>query len=126
MSILTEHYRVAIELSKKEEEFEELKQEYDNYRTIAESSCNNKSVRLIKEHISWYNAEELKEKVKEVQEEELIENQMMMIRVQKAKRRRSQREEEEKEKKKRAAERKALDELMERERRERARKNKEN
>ena len=125
MSILTELYRVAIELSKKEEEFEEMKQEYDNYRIIAESSCNNKSVRLIKEHISWYNAEELKEKAKEVQEEELIENQMMMIRAQKAKRRRREREEKLREKKERAAERKALDELMERERIERDRKKKE-
>ena len=121
MAVFRELFETRLALFEKEEELRELKLEYDNYKTIVESPCNNKNVRDTKEHISWYTPDELKKKAQEVKEEEWLEYSLEKARKQERKKRR----EEEKEKKKRAAERKALDELMEKERRERARKNKE-
>ena len=125
MTLLTELYNTKINLAQVEEELDELKKEYNDYRTIMETGINNKRVKDIKDHITWYNREQLTKKAKEVLEEEWQENCLLRARDQERKRRRSQREEEEKEKKKRAAERKALDQLMEKERRERSRKNQE-
>ena len=126
MTLLTELYNTKMNLVQVEEELDELKKEYNDYRTIMETGINNKRVKDIKDHITWYNREQLTKKAKEVLEEEWLENSLLRARDQERKRRRSQREEEDKEKKKRAAERKALDKLMEKERRERANKNKEN
>ena len=117
MSLISELYKALIELYSKQEELEELKVEYNNYKTIIESSCSNKKVRMIQEHISWYNKDDLNKKAKEVRDQEWLD-----YHVEQARRREERREEE---KKKRAAERKALDELMEKERKERARKNQE-
>ena len=122
MSLISELYTALIELYSKQEELEELKEEYNNYKTIIESSCSNKKVRMIQEHISWYNKDDLNKKAKEVRDQEWLD-----YHVEQARRREERREEERREEeKKRAAERKALEELMERERRERARKTKEN
>ena len=127
MTLLTELYNTKMNLFQVEEELDELKKEYNDYRAIMETDINNKRVKDIKDHITWYNREQLAKKAKEVLEEEWQENCLLRARDQERKRRRSQREEEEKEKKKRAAERKALDELMEKEMKERRnRKNTEN
>ena len=105
-------------------EMAELKQEYDNYRIITESAIDNKKVKDIRRHISWYNREELKEKAKQVTDEEqlnkCLENSRRQERLKRRRQRRRQRREE------RRRQRKALDKLMEKERRERARKNTEN
>ena len=116
---LLELYDLRLELA-------ELKQEYDNYRVITESVIDNKKVKDIRKHISWYNREELKEKAKQVTDEEQLNKCLENSRRQERLKRRREREEKLKEKEERAAERKALDELMEKERRERANKNKEN
>ena len=123
MTILGELYATKLDLAQKEEELRDLKEEFDNYRKIVECPYDNKRIREIKKYISWMTKDELKQKAKEVAEEETLEYQLMRTRCQE---RRRQREEKLKEKKKRAAERKALDELMEKERRSRARKNTEN
>ena len=115
MAVFRELFETRLALFEKEEELKELKLEYENYKTIVESPCNNKNVRDTKKHISWYNPDELKKKAQEVMEEEWLEYSLEKARKQEKK----------EEKKKRAAERKALDELMEKERKERARKNKE-
>ena len=98
-------------------ELAELKQEYDNYRIITESAIDNKKVKDIRRHISWYDREELKEKAKQVTDEEQLSKCLENSRRQeRLKRRREERR----------RQRKALDKLMEKERRERARKNTEN
>ena len=125
MSLISELYSAKIELCLMKEELEQLKEEYNNYRRIIESKSNNKKVRFIKDHINWYDRDDLKRMANQVSEEEWLDDYCNTARRQEAKRRSKQREED-KEKKKRAAERKALDELMEKERRERARKNTEN
>ena len=122
MSLISELYTALIELYSKQEELEELKVEYNNYKTIIESSCSNKKVRMIQEHISWYNKDDLNKKAKEVRDQEWLDYHVEQARRREERRREERREEE---KKKRAAERKALDELMEKERKERARKNQE-
>ena len=124
MSLIAELYSAKIELCLMKEELEQLKEEYNNYRRIIESKSNNKKVRFIKDHINWYDRDDLKRMANQVSEEEWLDDYCNTARRQEAKRRSKQREEE-KEKKKRAAERKALDELMEKERKERARKNQE-
>ena len=127
MSLISELYSAKIELCLMKEELEQLKEEYNNYRRIIESKSNNKKVRCIKDHINWYNRDDLKRMANQVSEEEWLDDYCNTARRQEAKRRSKQREEEkEKEKEKRAAERKALDELMEKERRERAKKETEN
>ena len=113
-------YDALLELYQKEQELSELREEYDNYRKIVESRCNNKKVKDIKEHVSWMDRKELMKKAKEVTEEEWLENRITRARREEGIKKRREAEEE----KKRAAERKALDELMEKERRERNRKNK--
>ena len=124
MSLISALYTATLELRLKEQELIDLKEEYNAYRRIAEANIQNKRIKDIKDHISWYNKNELKKKAKEIDDEEFLENGLMLAKRQaRIRRRRTQREEEEKEKKKRAAERKALDELMEKERRDRARKN---
>ena len=120
MSIIGELYMTKLELAKKEEQLKELQEEYDSYRAIVESNSNNKKVRKIQKHVSWYNREDLKQKAKKVAEQEWLDYSCNEARRQE-RRREGRREREEK---KRAAERKALDELMEKERRERNRKNK--
>ena len=123
MSLISALYTARLELHLKEQELSELKEEYNAYRRIAEANVQNKRIKDIKDHISWYNKNELKKKAKEIDEEEFLENGLMLAKRQaRIRRRRDERREEEK--KKRAAERKALDELMEKERRERTRKNK--
>ena len=111
-------------LAQLEQELADLREEYQSYRKIIESNCNNKKVKDIKRHVSWMARDELNQKAKEVAEEEALEYQLMMARQRnrEGRRREGRREREEK---KRAAERKALDELMERERKERAKKNQE-
>ena len=120
MSVISELYVTKLELYQKEQELSELREEYDNYRKIVESRCNNKKVKDIKEHVSWMDRKELMKKAKEVTEEEWLENRITRARREEGIKKRREAEEE----KKRAAERKALDELMEKERRERNRKNK--
>ena len=121
MSILTELYDTKLKLEDTKQELAELREQYEAYRIITESNCNNKQVREIKKHISWYDKKELMEKMKEVTFQEWLENSIAKTRRQERRREERRREEE----KKRAAERKALDELMERERIERDRKKKE-
>ena len=118
MSLISELYSAKIELCLMKEELEQLKEEYNNYRRIIESKSNNKKVRCIKDHINWYNRDDLKRMANQVSEEEWLDDYCNTARRQEAKRRSKQREEE-KEKEKRAAERKALDELMEKEMKER-------
>ena len=79
MSLIWEVYeaRIALyekeeQLAKKEEELNSLKEEYDYYRKIVETNCDNKKVRKIKKHISWYSREELKKKAKKVAEQEWL------------------------------------------------------
>ena len=122
MSILTELYDTKLKLEDTKQELAELREQYEAYRIITESNCNNKQVREIKKHISWYDKKELMEKMKEVTFQEWLENSIAKTRRQE-RRRDERRREQLKEKKKRAAERKALEELMEKERRNRARKN---
>ena len=122
MSVISELYVTKLELYQKEQELSELREEYNNYRTIVESRCNNKKVKDIKEHVSWMYRKELKKKAKEIIEEEWLENSITRARREEGIKKRRREVEEEK---KRAAERKALDELMEKERKERARKNQE-
>ena len=124
MSLIGELYEAKIEISLIKEELEKLKEDYDNYRRIIESYCNNKKVKDIQKHISWYSSETLKTKAKEVEKEEWLDYCCDRNRRQERRRQREERRREE-EKKKRAAERKALEELMEKERKERARKNQE-
>ena len=115
-------------------ELAELKQEYDNYRIITESAIDNKKVKDIRRHISWYDREELKEKAKQVTDEEqlskCLENSRRQERLKRRReeRRRQRREERRRRQRReeRRRQRKALDKLMEKERRERARKNTEN
>ena len=121
MSVISELYVTKLELYQKEQELSELREEYNSYRKIVESTSNNKKVKDIKKHVSWLTRDELNKKAKEVDEQEWFEWHSEKVRREERIKRR-QREEEEK--KKRAAERKALDELMEKERRERNRKNK--
>ena len=127
MSLLWELYeaRIALyekeeQLAKKEEELNSLKEEYDHYRKIVETNCDNKKVRKIKNHISWYSREQLKKKAKKVAEQEWLD-----YSCNEARRRQRREGRREREEKKRAAERKALEELMEKERKERQRKNQE-
>ena len=105
-------------LAQLEQELADLKEEYQSYRKIVETNCNNKKVKDIKRHVSWMTRDELNQKAKEVAEEEALEYQLMMARQRnrEGRRREGRREREEK---KRAAERKALDELMEKEMKER-------
>ena len=117
MAVFRELFEARLALFEKEQELKELKLEYESYRTITESPCNNKNVRKTKEHISWYGPDELKKKAQEIMEEEWLE--YSREKAKRQERREREREEEEKEKKKRAAERKALDELMEKEMKER-------
>ena len=125
MSLISALYTATLELHLKEQELSELKEEYNAYRRIAEANIQNKRIKDIKDHISWYNKNELKKKAKEIDDEEFLENGLMLAKRQARIRRRTQREERRREEeKKRAAERKALDELMEKERRERNRKDK--
>ena len=124
MSLLSALYTARLELHLKEQELSELKEEYNAYRRIAEANIQNKRIKDIKDHISWYNKNELKKKAKEIDDEEFLENGLMLAKRQARIRRREREREEEEKEKKRAAERKALDELMEKERRERNRKNK--
>ena len=88
-----------LELAKKEEELKGLKQEYDSYRTIVESTCNNKKVKDIKKHASWLTRDELNKKAREVDEQEWLEWHSEKVRREERIKRRRQREEEEKEKK---------------------------
>ena len=126
MSLIGELYSARIELCLMKEELEQLKEEYNNYRRIIESKSNNKKVRFIKDHINWYDRDDLKRMANQVSEEEWLDDYCNTARRQEAKRRSKEREERRREEeKKRAAERKALDELMERERIERDRKKKE-
>ena len=111
-------------------ELAELKQEYDNYRVITESAIDNKKVKDIRKHISWYNREELKEKAKQVTDEEqlnkCLENSRRQERLKRRREERRRRQERLKRRREeRRRQRKALDELMEKERKERARKNQE-
>ena len=99
MTILGELYATKLDLAQKEEELRDLKEEFDNYRKIVECPYDNKRIREIKKHISWMARDELKQKAKEVAEEETLEYQLMRTRRQE---RRRQREEKLKE---RAAER---------------------
>ena len=122
MSLVSKLYTTMIELSLREQEMSDLKEEYECYRKIVESTSDNKKVRKIKKYVSWYSREELKKKAKKVAEQEWLDYSCNEARREEGKRRREGRRE--REEKKRAAERKALDELMEKERRERNRKNK--
>ena len=72
MSIIGELYMTKLELAKKEEQLKELQEEYDNYRAIVESNSNNKKVRKIQKHVSWYDREKLKQKAKKVAEQEWL------------------------------------------------------
>ena len=103
MSLISELYSAKIELCLMKEELEQLKEEYNNYRRIIESKSNNKKVRFIKDHINWYDRDDLKRMANQVSEEEWLDDYCNTARRQEAKRRSKQREEEEK--KKRAAER---------------------
>ena len=125
---MSQLFSARLSLCLLEEEFKNLKEEYEDYRRIAESSCNNKKVKCIRDHLSWYNRDDLKKKAKEVAVEEALEYSCDEARKRERIRRRKQREERRREEeKKRAAERKALEELMEKERKERRqRKNTEN
>lgn len=123
MSVLSQLYVTMLELDQREKELNDLKAEYNDYRIIAESACKSKQVRDIKEHISWFDREDLKRKAKEVLNEEELENSLERARRQERIAKRRQREKKLREMEERAAERKALDELMEKERRNRARKN---
>ena len=80
MSLIWELYEAKIalyekedQLAKKEQELSSLKEEYDYYRKIVETNCDNKKVRKIKKYISWYSREELKKKAKKVAEQEWLE-----------------------------------------------------
>ena len=127
MSLISALYTATLELHLKEQELSELKEEYNAYRRIAEANVQNKRIKDIKDHISWYNKNELKKKAKEIDDEEFLENGLMLAKRQARIRRRQERRREgrrregrrEREEKKRAAERKALDELMEKEMKER-------
>ena len=99
MSIIGELYMTKLELAKKEEQLKELQEEYDSYRAIVESNSNNKTVRKIKKHISWFSREELREKAKEVAEQEWLDYSCNEARRQERKRRRDREEEKEKKKK---------------------------
>ena len=108
MSILRELYDTRLDLAQKEEELSDLKEEltdlkeeFDSYRKIVECPYDNKRIREIKKHISWMSREELKERAKEIAEEETLEYHVMRARDQERNRKRRQREED-KEKKKRA------------------------
>ena len=72
MSLVSKLYTTMIELSLKEQELSDLKEEYDSYRKIVESNSNKKKVRKIKKYVSWYNREELKKKAKKVAEQEWL------------------------------------------------------
>ena len=56
----------------REQELSDLKEEYECYRKIVESNSNNKKVRKIQKHVSWYNREDLKQKAKKVAEQEWL------------------------------------------------------
>ena len=71
---LLELYQREEEVKQLKEEMKELREELNNYRLIAESTSNNKKIRDIKNHLSWFNREELKRKAKEVMDEEWLEN----------------------------------------------------
>ena len=94
MAVLRELFETKLALFTKEEELKELKLEYDNYKTIVESPCNNKNVRDTKEHISWYSPDELKKKAQEVKEEERLEYSLEKARKQERKKRREAKREE--------------------------------
>ena len=119
MAVFRELFEARLALFEKEQELKELKLEYESYRTIVESPCNNKNVRKTKEHISWYGPDELKKKAQEIMEEEWLEYSREKAKRQERREGRRREGRREREEKKRAAERKALDELMEKERKER-------
>ena len=99
MSLVSKLYTAMIELSLREQEMSDLKEEYECYRKIVESNSNNKTVRKIKKHISWYSREDLREKAKEVAEQEWLDYSCNEARRQERKRRRDREEEKEKKKK---------------------------
>ena len=102
---MSQLFSARLSLCLLEEEFKNLKEEYEDYRRIAESSCNNKKVKCIRDHLSWYNRDDLKKKAKEVAVEETLEYSCNEARKRERIRRRKQREEKLKEKEERAAER---------------------
>ena len=97
MSLISKLYTTMLELSLREQELSDLKEEYDSYRKIVESNCNNKKVKDIKKHVSWLTRDELNKKAREVDEQEWLEwHSEKVKREERIKRR--QREEEEKKK----------------------------
>ena len=113
MSIMSHWYDALLELYQREEEVKQLKEEMNelreelnNYRLIAESTSNNKKIRDIKNHLSWFNREELKRKAKEVMDEEWLENSSDRARRDERIRRRREREEKLREMKERARKKK--------------------
>ena len=101
---MSQLFSARLNLCLLEEELKNLKEEYEDYRRIAESSCNNKKVKCIRDHLSWYNRDDLKEKAKEVAVEETLEYSCNEARKRERIRRRKQREEKLKEKKERQKE----------------------
>ena len=120
MALITELLKTKEQLSEAQQELDQLRQEYNAYRDIIESQTNNKRVRGIQDKITWYGRRELIDKAKTIKKEEWLDYYCSKARTQKRKRRR----EEKIKRRERVAERKALEELMEKERRERARKKK--
>ena len=123
MSIIAELYDTKLELYEKEKELyekekelAELNEEYNNYRKIVESNSDNIKVRRIKEHISWCSRDDLKKEAKEVSEQEWLDNYVEKARRDERRRRRDERRRRAREERReRVAERKALEELMEKE-----------
>ena len=120
MALIAELLKTKEQLSEAQQELDQLRQEYNAYRDIIESQTNNKRVRGIQDKITWYGRRELIDKAKSIKKEEWLDYYCSKARTQERKRRR----EEKIKRRERVAERKALEELMEKERRERARKKK--
>ena len=120
MALIAELLKTKEQLSEAQQELDQLRQEYNAYRDIIESQTNNKRVRGIQDKITWYGRRELIDKAKTIKKEEWLDYYCSKARTQERKRRR----EEKIKRRERVAERKALEELMEKERRERARKKK--
>ena len=120
MALIAELLKTKEQLSEAQQELDQLRQEYNAYRDIIESQTNNKRVRGIQDKITWYGRRELINKAKTIKKEEWLDYYCSKARTQERKRRR----EEKIKRRERVAERKALEELMEKERRERARKKK--
>ena len=120
MALIAELLKTKEQLSEAQQELDQLRQEYNAYRDIIESQTNNKRVRGIQDKITWYGRRERIDKAKTIKKEEWLDYYCSKARTQERKRRR----EEKIKRRERVAERKALEELMEKERRERARKKK--